>query len=411
MNREKLLNVDFCGLKFPNPFLLSSAPPTTTGEMMEKAYRAGWGGAVTKTLALEKEEVVNVSPRLHSLAFESGGDEPRKLYGLENIELITDRPLGIWLDEITHLVKAFPEHVTIASIMADASLKEDWQLLASRCEKAGAMALELNFSCPHGMPDRGMGAAIGQHPELVERITGWVRSAVRIPILVKLTPNITDISLAAQAAKKGGADALSAINTVSTLIGINLDTLEPMPSVRGNSAYGGYSGPAVKPIALRCVSEIAKATGLPISGIGGISSWKDAAEFILVGATTLQVCTAVMVSGIEIITDLKEGLMNYMEDKGFSSISQMSGKVLPKLNLVSNLDKSYKVVSSIDTSVCVKCDLCYKSCRDGGYQAISLDEQRIPHTDEEKCTGCSLCMQVCPVWDCVTMKKVEPAAV
>jgi len=401
------LEVEFCGVKFPNPFVLSSAPPTTTGEMMMRAFEAGWGGAVTKTLVLEKVPMVNVSPRLTSMAFPGFEDEPRKIYGFLNIELASDRKLGVWLDEISEMREKFPDNVVIGSIMADASAKEDWQELAVKVQDAGAQILELNFSCPHGgMPGESVGQAIGQDPRFCKEITAWVKEVARVPVISKMTPNVTDITVPALASKESGADGFVAINTVSGLMDIDLEKLEARPSVGGFSSFGGYSGPGIKPIALRCVAEIAAATGLPVSGVGGISSWQDAAEFILCGASTLQVCSAVMMSGYDIIEDLNDGLQSFLEDRGFGSVADCVGLILPKLKGLMELDTSHRVVSAIDRSLCVKDDLCYKACRDAGYQAMTLDEERIPIVDEEKCTGCSLCAQVCPVWDCVIMKRV-----
>jgi len=247
--------------------------------------------------------------------------------------------------------------------------------------------------------------AIGQDPAISSEITHWVKEVAKVPVLVKLTPNITDISATAKAVEAAGADAVSAINTVSAFFGIDLDTIEPKPSVGGRSAFGGYSGMAVKPIAQRIVIELAKSIKLPISGIGGISNWKDAAEFILCGATTLQVCTSVMEHGYEIVVDMKDGLLNYMEEKGFNTLEEMRGLILPKVMPLGELDAKRRVISSIDRSQCIKDDLCYISCRDAGYQAITLDEERLPSVDEEKCTGCSLCAQICPVWGCITMKE------
>jgi dihydropyrimidine dehydrogenase (NAD+) subunit PreA len=400
------LEVQFAGLKFPNPFMLSSAPPTTSGEMIERAFAAGWGGAVTKTLTVEKNPVDNVSPRLASFAFDSFAEEPRKIYGFGNIELISDRPLSLWLEEITSIRSKYPGHIIIASIMAEGRVKQDWQELALKCQAAGAQALELNFSCPHGgIPGESVGMAIGQDPVISAEITRWVKEVAKVPVIAKLTPNITDISATAKAVAGAGADAVSAINTVSAFFGIDLDTLEPKPSVWGKSAFGGYSGMAVKPIAQRIVIELARSIKLPISGIGGIFNWKDAAEFILCGATTLQVCTSVMEHGYEIVTDMKDGLLNFMEEKGFNTLEDMRGLVVPKVLHLGELDSKRRMVSAIDRSQCIKDDLCYISCRDAGYQAISLDEQRLPSVDEEKCTGCSLCSQICPVWGCISMKE------
>ena len=401
------LEVEFCGVKFPNPFVLSSAPPTTTGEMIMRAFDAGWGGAVTKTLVLEKVPMVNVSPRLTSMAFPGFEDEPRKIYGFLNIELASDRKLGVWLDEVREIREKYPDRVVIASIMADAAAKEDWQELTVRSQEAGAQMIEMNFSCPHGgMPGESVGQAIGQDPRFVSTITAWVKEVATVPVLAKLTPNVTDITVPGLAARENGADGFTAINTVNGLMGVDLETLELKPSVKGYSAYGGYSGPGIKPIALKCVAQLAAGVGLPVSGVGGISTWQDAAEFLLCGATTLQVCSAVMMSGFDIIEDLNDGLEGFLEDHGFASIAECAGAVLPKIKGLGELDTTHRVVSAIDMSLCVKCDLCYKACRDAGYQSISLGEERVPHVDEEKCTGCSLCAQVCPVWDCVSMKRV-----
>jgi dihydropyrimidine dehydrogenase (NAD+) subunit PreA len=402
--KEADLSVDFCGIKFQNPFILSSAPPTTTGEMIKRAFDAGWAGAITKTLI--REEMVNVKPRFASLAYPGPPDEPKKIYAFENIEIVTDRPFSVWLEEIEEIRKAYPDHVIIASLMDDASHPEGWKEMAEKVEEAGAHMIELNMSCPHGMPEHGMGSAIGQDPKLAGRVTKWVAEAVKIPVMAKMTPNVTDISEPARSCVQNGAAAISAINTVGAIIGVDLETFVPKPPVAGYSAHGGLSGRAVKPIALKAVATIAQAVDIPISGIGGVSTWEDAAEFLLIGASTLQLCTEVMVRGYGIVEDLKDGLSNYMEDHDFGSIQEMVGLGLKKLTTLSDLSKEYKVVSSIDESKCVKCDICYVSCKDAGYQAISLREDRIPIVDEEKCTGCSLCYQVCPVWDCVAMKEV-----
>ena len=397
------LSVDFCGVRFLNPFILSSAPPTTTGEMMGRAFEAGWAGAVTKTLVTDAEGIVNVTPRLASLSFPGAPGEPKKLYAFENIELVTDRSFSKWLKEIEELRAKHPEHVVIASIMDDASKPDGWQFMAKKCEEAGAQMIELNMSCPHGMPEMGMGAAIGQNAELAERVTKWTVEAVSIPVIAKMTPNVTDVGMIAKRCVDAGAHAISAINTVAAIIGVDLETLVPMPSVAGYSTHGGLSGPAVKPIALKAVASIAKATHAPVSGIGGIADWKDAAEFLLLGASTLQVCSAVMAQGYGIIEDLLDGLRNFMEDKDFESVSDMVGVSLEKLTGQTELSREAKLASSINEKLCVKCDICYVSCNDSGYQAISLKEDRMPVVDRDKCTGCSLCMHVCPVWDCITM--------
>jgi len=405
ISKEADLTVDFCGVKFQNPFVLSSSPPTTMGEMIKRAFDAGWAGAVTKTLV--REEIVNVRPRFASLAYPGFPEEPKKIYAFENIELVTDRPFSVWLKEIEDIRKSYPDHVIIASLMDDVSHPEGWKEMAKKVEDVGADMIELNMSCPHGMPEKGMGSAIGQDAELAGKVTKWVTEAVEIPVMAKMTPNVTDISQPAKTCVENGASAISAINTVGAIIAVDLDTFVPKPAVAGYSAHGGLSGRAVKPIALKAIATIGQAVDVPISGIGGIATWEDAAEFLLIGASTLQLCTEVMVRGYSIIEDLKDGLSNYMEEHGFASIRDMVGVAQKKMKALSDLSLQYKVVSSVDESKCVKCDICFISCRDAGYQAISLREDRIPIIDEEKCTGCSLCYQVCPVWDCVAMKEVS----
>ncbi|MGD0625072.1 MAG: NAD-dependent dihydropyrimidine dehydrogenase subunit PreA [Thermodesulfobacteriota bacterium] len=405
---QRDLSVDFCGIRFKNPFVIASAPPATTGEMIGRAFEAGWAGATTKTLMVEAESlIVNVTPRLASLSFPGPSNEPKKIYAFENIELVTDRSFSVWLKEIEELRKKYPDQVLIASIMDDASKPDGWQYMAKKCAEAGAQIIELNLSCPHGMPELGMGAAIGQDAELAATVTRWTTEAVRIPVMPKMTPNVTDVGAVAKACVEAGASAISGINTVAAIIGVDLETLVPRPNVAGYSAHGGLSGPAVKPIALKAVATMAKAVKVPISALGGISSWEDAAEFLLLGASTLQVCSSVMARGYGIIEDLLDGLGNYMEDKGFDSIAEMVGLSLEKLIGQTELSREVRLACNIKEETCVKCDLCYVSCRDAGYQAIKLKEDRMPQVDREKCTGCSLCQQVCPVWDCVTLTPRE----
>jgi len=401
------LSVEFCGFKLKNPFLLSSAPPTGTGEMIRNAFDAGWAGAVTKTLVPSGTEMRNVSPRLNTLAFEGFEGEPRNIFAMQNIELVTDRPLEVWLDEIKEISTDYPDHMLIGSIMAEGKDREAWQKLAVAVEEAGAHALELNFSCPHGgMPGEAVGSAIGQDPDITAAITAWIKEVTSIPVLVKLTPNITDITAIARRAGESGADGISAINTVLSISGVDLDTFAPLPTVSGKSAPGGLSGPAIKPIALRMVAELS-AVGLPISGIGGISEWRDAAEFILLGAGSVQVCTSVMIHGVKVIDDLTEGLAAYLEEKELPSLDALRGRSLPALADLMELDSAKRAVSKVDETLCIKCDICFISCRDGGHQAITLTGERVPVIDVEKCDGCAICVQVCPVWDCMRMVDAE----
>jgi dihydropyrimidine dehydrogenase (NAD+) subunit PreA len=277
--------------------------------------------------------------------------------------------------------------------MAEVS-KEQWQQMAISLQEAGADALELNFSCPHGMPEKGLGSAIGQDEELTTLITSWVKTVVSIPVIVKLSPNVTDIGLMALAAERGGADGLAAINTVQSLVGIDLDTFEPQPSVKGFSAYGGLSGPAVKPIGLRCVAQIAQTSRLPISGMGGIRTWKESAEYILVGASNVQICTEVMLKGYGIIKGMTEGLSRYLKSKELREVDGLRGLALPKLTSHESLNRNYRVRPNIDYQTCNNCGLCVIACRDAGSNALQINDSKLTLNDEA-CDGCSLCINLC----------------
>jgi len=423
------ISVNFAGIKSPNPFWLASGPPANCGDQVMRAFDAGWGGAVWKTLG---DPIVNVSSRYSSMDLNG-----QRMVGLNNIELITDRPLDLNLREITEVKKRYPAHAVIASLMVE-SKREAWHEIVRRSEGAGADGLELNFGCPHGMSERGMGSAVGQVPEYAQMITEWVMEVARTPVLVKLTPNISDIRAVARAAKRGGANAVSAINTINSITGIDLDTLRPRPDVGGLSSHGGYCGPAVKPIALNMVQQIGAdpQSQIPISGIGGVTTWRDAAEFILLGCGTVQVCTAAMHYGFRIVEDMADGLRNWMREKGFATIEDFRGRSLPKVVEWKNLDLNYKIVAHIHEEKCIGCDLCYTACWDGAHQCIHMDRterpdpkrvtvtpipkldgpmpdrhktplHRIPRVDEHECVGCNLCALVCPVDGCITMERVE----
>ncbi|HEY9139999.1 MAG TPA: NAD-dependent dihydropyrimidine dehydrogenase subunit PreA [Bryobacteraceae bacterium] len=425
------LTTDFAGIRCPNPFWLASGPPTNSGEQVMRAFDAGWGGAVWKTIG---EPIVNVSSRYSSVDWNN-----QRMMGLNNIELITDRPIETNLREIAEVKKRYPNHAVIASLMVE-SKRETWHEIVKRSEDAGADGLELNFGCPHGMSERGMGSAVGQVPDYSCMITEWVQEVARTPVLVKLTPNVTDICAVARAARRGGADGLSAINTINSITGIDLDTFVPRPNVGGYSAHGGYCGPAVKPIALHLVQQIASdpEVGLPISGIGGISGWREAAEFFLLGCGSVQVCTAAMHYGFRIVEDMIDGLSNWMDEKGFRTLDDFRGISLARVNEWKHLDLNYKIVARIDSSTCIGCDLCYIACWDGAHQCIHLDghlapaaveaasrsriavtpiakldagkadaPKRIPKVDEAECVGCNLCWLVCPVPGCITMEQVD----
>jgi len=430
------LTTTFAGrIRCPNPFWLASGPPANCGEQVMRAFDAGWGGAVWKTIG---EPIVNVSSRYSSVDWNG-----QRMMGLNNIELISDRPIEVNLREISEVKKRYPKHAVIASLMVE-SKREVWHDIVKRSEDAGADGLELNFGCPHGMSERGMGSAVGQVPEYACMITEWVKEVARTPVLIKLTPNISDIRTVARAARRGGADGLSAINTINSITGIDLDTFTPRPNVGGYSAHGGYCGPAVKPIALHLVQQIASdpEVGLPVSGIGGIGGWREAAEFLLLGCTSVQVCTAAMHYGFRIVEDMVDGLSNWMDEKGFRTIDDFRGLSLPKVVDWKHLDLNYKIVARINHDKCIGCDLCYVACWDGAHQCIHLDgdappasieaisrarivttpiakldstvlssdvtpPMRIPRIDEDECVGCNLCWLVCPVEECITMERID----
>jgi len=397
------LAINCGGIKSPNPFWLASAPPSNSAYQNCKAFEQGWGGTVWKTIG---EPVMNVCNRYGGLDLNG-----RKVVGLNNIELISDRSVEINLKEIAETKRLWPDRAVVVSIMVE-SKKEIWQDIVKRTIDTGADGIELNYGCPHGMSERGMGSTIGQVPEYCQMITEWVTEISTIPVLVKLTPNVTDIRFPARAAKAANASGISLINTINSIIGVDLDTLKILPSVAGKSSHGGYAGPAVKPIALNMVSQVAidQEVNLPISGIGGISTWRDALEFILLGSSSVQICTAVMHYGFRIIDDLVEGLSNWMESKGYSSIDEICGLALDQIENFGNFNLLHKTVARIDQEKCIHCNLCYISCEDGAHQAIDLKEINGRHETtvrEEDCVGCCLCLLVCPVEGCISMVRVD----
>ena len=397
------LSINFAGIKSPNPFWLASAPPTNSGYQVMKAFDAGWGGAVWKTLGVP---VINVSSRYGSVNYRD-----TRMAGFNNIELITDRPLADNLREIEEVKKYFPDHAVIASLMVES--KAEWHQIIKDVENAGSDGIELNFGCPHGMCERGMGSAVGQEPAVLKTIVEWVMEVANIPVITKLTPNISHIVDPGLAAVQGGTDALSLINTIKSIVGIDLDSFAPYPIVDGKGTNGGYCGPAVKPIALEMLKELAKHPEIektPISGIGGVESWRDAVEFILLGAGSVQVCTAVMHYGFGIVREMISGLEQFMVERGFETIYDFKGKALPNVTEWKHLNLKHKVIAEIDETKCIGCDLCYIACDDGAHQAIALPENngsRIPKIIEENCVGCNLCSLVCPVEECISMVKVD----
>ncbi|XP_062834049.1 dihydropyrimidine dehydrogenase [NADP(+)] isoform X3 [Anolis carolinensis] len=412
------ISVEMAGLKFPNPFGLASATPTTSSPMIRRAFEAGWGFALTKTFSLDKDIVTNVSPRIIR------GTTSGPIYGpgqgsFLNIELISEKTAAYWCKSVTELKTDFPDKILIASIMCSYN-KEDWTQLSKMAEASGADALELNLSCPHGMGERGMGLACGQDPELVRNICRWVRQAVQIPFFAKLTPNVTDIVSIARASQEGGADGVTATNTVSGLMGLRADGI-PWPAVgRGDkTTYGGVSGNAIRPIALRAVSAIAHALpGFPVLATGGIDSAESGLQFLHCGASVLQTLPSFgpyLEQRKKIMAEnklkLKEesGPFSQVETKHFIpkkpilTVKDIIGKALRYIGTYGELSNTEQVVALIDEEMCINCGKCYMTCNDSGYQAIQFDPEIHLPTVTDSCTGCTLCLSVCPIIDCIRM--------
>jgi len=402
------LHTTFAGIHSPNPFWLASAPPTDKAYNVIRAFEAGWGGVVWKTLGEAGPPVVNVNgPRYGALL-----TPDRRLLGFNNIELITDRDLELNLREITQVKRDWPDRAMVVSLMVPCE-EAAWKAILPRVEDTGADGIELNFGCPHGMSERGMGAAVGQVPEYIEMVTAWCKQFSRLPVIVKLTPNITDIRKPAQAARRGGADAVSLINTINSIMGVDPYSLTMTPATGGKGSHGGYCGPAVKPIALNMVAEIARdpeTRGLPISGIGGIGNWRDALDFIALGSGTVQVCTAAMVYGFKIVQEMNDGLSNYMDQMGFKSVGEIVGRALPSVTDWRYLDLNHISKAVINQGSCIQCGRCHITCEDTSHQAITATRDGKRHFEvmEDECVGCNLCAVVCPVPQCITLRDLQP---
>ena len=395
------LSVKFAGIKAPNPFWLASAPPTDKAYNVERAFRAGWGGAVWKTLG-EDPPIVNTCSRYGAVSYKG-----LRVAGFNNIELITDRPLAVNLREIKEMKARWPDRAIIVSLMVPCE-EASWKNILRQVEDTNADGVELNFGCPHGMSERGMGAAVGQVPDYVEMVTRWCKAHTRMPVIVKLTPNVATILGPARAAVRGGADGLSLINTVNSIVGVDLDQMAPEPVVDGKGTHGGYCGPAIKPIALHMVAEIARdpeCRGIPVSGIGGIESWRDAAEFIALGAGNVQVCTAAMTYGFKIVQEMISGLQNFMTAKGYSTIEDFRGRAVPNVTDWQFLNLNYVAKAEIDQDLCIQCGRCHIVCEDTSHQAIFpiVDGKRKFVVNDDECVGCNLCVLVCPVESCITL--------
>jgi len=400
------LTTNFLGIHSPNPFWLASAPPTDKAYNVNRAFEAGWGGVVWKTLGEEGPPIVNVNgPRYATLH-----SNERRVIGFNNIELITDRPLQVNLDEMRQVKKDWPDRALIASVMLPMDEKV-WAKHIPMIEDTGVDGFELNFGCPHGMSERGMGAAVGQVPEYVQMAAEWCKKYASVPVIVKLTPNITNINHPAAAAKQGGADAVSLINTINSIIRVDYDNLTMYPTTDGMGTHGGYCGEAVKPIALNMVAEIARnpeTRGFPISGIGGITTWKDAVDFIALGATTVQVCTAAMVYGFKIVDDMIDGLSNFLDEKGMDSVHDLVGRAVPSVTDWKYLNLNHIDKAFIHQDTCIQCGRCHIACEDTSHQAIThtLNGERKFEVIDAECVGCNLCVSVCPVEGCIEMRPM-----
>jgi dihydropyrimidine dehydrogenase (NAD+) subunit PreA len=394
------LSVQFCGKKFKNPFILAASPSTDNKEMIARGFDIGWAGAVLKTTSLVCEEVSIAYPIMASL--QSG----HNMIGLHNIDLISERHIDQIAHDVVWLKNRFPEQAVIISIVGNT--RQDWEELVRISEQAGADLIEVSISCPQGAMLEGedaQGWMISQDSTLTEKVTRWACEAARkVPILVKISSNVTDIKGIASAVEKGGGNGITAIDSPEGIVGVDLDNFSPLPSVQGFSSRGGFTGRSIKPIALRCIADIAQSVSIPISGVGGIYDWQDAVQFMLLGATTLQVCTSVMHRGFRIIDDLCDGMTRWLGQRKYSSPMEIIGLSLQRLLEHDGLPHGIQVLSHINQESCIHCGLCYVACRDGGHQAIKFYPDRLAQVVEKKCVGCGLCAQVCPVPWCITIK-------
>jgi dihydropyrimidine dehydrogenase (NAD+) subunit PreA len=393
------LSYDFLGIHFESPFILAAAPSTDNLDMVRRAFAMGWAGAILKTTSVEGTRVDLCYPMMSTFDHEG-----RKLFGMGNIDLISEHHINKVEFNIRTLKKEFPEKMVAASIMA--GRKEDWQSLVQRLESAGADLIECSFSCPQGNIGEDPGKMLAQSLSATELTARWVKEAAkRIPVSIKITPHVTDIVEVAKAVKRSGCDALTASNSIQALMGIDIRSFAPLPSLGGKSTYSGMTGPAIKPITLRTIAEIARNVDIPILGTGGASTWSDAVEFMSVGAGVVEFCTVVMHYGFRVIDDLKSGMSHYLDDMDLSSPAAIVGKALPNIVTHDDLPRQ-KIRSHINEKLCIGCELCYVACRDGGHMAIDQQPNKVPRVDRERCVGCGLCQHVCPVDRCIDMNVV-----
>ena len=397
---QKDLSINYLGLLCENPFFLSSSPVGGNYDMVARSFEAGWGGVFFKTVGVQAAD--ECSPR-----FDNHKKEGTPWIGFKNMEQISDKEMDVNLEAIARLKRDYPEKIVAVSIMG--STEKEWKELARATDQAGADILEGNFSCPQ-MTSHAMGSDVGTNPTLVTRYTKAVCSVTAKPFIAKMTPNITSMEVPAKAAVKGGAVGVSAINTIKSITGVDLEHMTGFPVVNGKSSISGYSGAAIKPVALRFVAQILQdpeLSGRDLSGIGGIETWQDALEFLLLGCRNLQVTTAIMQYGYRIVEDLISGLSYWMEERGFNKLTDFIGMALPGIVPAEDLDRSFKILPSFDERKCVGCGRCYISCNDGAHQAIDWDEKKRRPALNDNCVGCHLCLHVCPVQDCITPGEIK----
>ena len=400
MPLKKDLSIDYLGVKCENPFFLSSSPVGRNYELVAKAFESGWGGVFFKTIGIFIAD--ECSPR-----FDNNVKEATPWVGFKNMEQISDKPLEKNLEAISKLKKDYPNKVMVASIMG--SSDEEWKELSKLVTQAGADLIECNFSCPQ-MTSHAMGSDVGQNPDLVRQYSKAVSSVTHLPVIAKMTPNIGNMELPAVAAIEGGAKGISAINTIKAITNIEFDHMTAMPVVNGKSSISGYSGAAARPIGLRFIAQMKQYPELKdiqMSGIGGIETWKDALEYILVGSSNVQVTTAVMQYGYRIVEDMISGLSYFMEEKGFNKVEDLVGLALPNIIPAENLDRDFKIIPEIVEEKCIGCGRCYVSCYDAAHQAIDWDEENRKPSINDNCVGCHLCLNVCPVHECIIPGEVK----
>lgn len=397
---KKDLSINYLGVECENPFFLSSSPVSSNYEMVAKCFETGWGGVFYKTTGIFVAD--ECSPR-----FDQTNKEGLPWLGFKNMEQISDKPTEVNFENMRKLKRSYPDKVMVASIMG--SNEQEWKDLAIMAEQAEVDLIEGNFSCPQ-MTSHAMGSDVGSNPQLVRQYCEAVTSVTDIPFIAKMTPNITSMEVPAIAAIEGGAASVSAINTVKSITNIDFENMTCMPVVNGKSSISGYSGSAVKPIALRFVAQMLqneKLKNLEISGIGGIETWRDCAEFLALGCRNLQVTTAIMQYGYRIVEDMANGLMHFMDERGYNKLDDFIGRALPNIIPAEELNRDFKILPDFSDEKCIGCGRCYISCYDGAHQAIDWDEEKRRPRLNDNCVGCHLCLNVCPVQECITPGEIK----